>query len=90
MAGVFALQFVELSFLGHLRTEYLAAASVASIWLNVTSAFLWLGFGNALAALVSQVCGRAPTLGRVALGRLLVLCVCCGGGGAGALPLASR
>jgi Na+-driven multidrug efflux pump len=56
MAGVFALQFVELSFLGHLSTQALASASIALIWLNVTSAFLWLGFGNALAAVVSQVC----------------------------------
>lgn len=62
MAGVFALQFVELSFLGHLSTPYLAAASVASIWLNVTSAFLWQGFGNALSALVSQVCADSGFL----------------------------
>lgn len=55
LAGNLACGFIDLAFLGHLSSDYLAAASTATLWLSVTSTFLWQGFGNAMAALVSQV-----------------------------------
>jgi hypothetical protein len=37
------------------RTDYLAAASIATLWLNVSSSCFWLGFLNSMSGLVSQV-----------------------------------
>jgi MATE family multidrug resistance protein len=50
-------QFVDLVFLGHLGTDYLAAAGIANMFLVVTSAWLWKSFGNALNALCAQADG---------------------------------
>jgi Na+-driven multidrug efflux pump len=61
LAGVLACGFIDLAFLGHLNSNDLAAASVATLWLSVTSTFLWQGFSSAMSALVSQV-SMCPTL----------------------------
>jgi Na+-driven multidrug efflux pump len=49
--------FINIAFLGHLGTEYLAAAAVATLWMSVTSTCLWAGVCNAVAGLASQAIG---------------------------------
>ena len=42
-SAAIARSFITVAFLGHLGTDYLAAASVASLWMNVSSTCLWQG-----------------------------------------------
>ena len=53
----FALPFLDLVFLGHLSTDSLAAASLANVWLAMTSVWLWGGQEEALSTLVAQAMG---------------------------------
>jgi len=52
-----SMAVTDLAMLGHLDTDYLAAASAAFIWINITSAFLYRAFGSALNTLASQAHG---------------------------------
>lgn len=47
----------DLAVLGHLGTNELAAAALANVWINVTSAFLYRGFAGALNPLCAQAYG---------------------------------
>jgi len=53
----FALPFIDLVFLGHLSTPALAAASLASVWISMTSLWLYNGQEEALSTLVAQAAG---------------------------------
>lgn len=50
---------------GHLSTEYLAAASYAQIWINVTTSFIYQGLGGGVNTLCSQAfgAGNYPLVG---------------------------
>eukprot|EP01139_Manchomonas_bermudensis_P002152 Amastigsp_a3862_15.p1 type:complete len:515 gc:universal Amastigsp_a3862_15:87-1631(+) len=52
-----AMSLTDLAVLGHYGTDYLAAASVALVWLNATSAVLSRGCGSALNTLAAQAHG---------------------------------
>ena len=56
-SAAMARSFVSVAFLGHLGTDYLSAASIASLWMNVTSTCLYQGICNATSGLVSQATG---------------------------------
>lgn len=56
-------QLVDLAFLGHLGTQYLAAAGIANMFIVITSAWMWKSFGAALNTLCAQARGAgAPYL----------------------------
>jgi len=52
-----AYQLVDLVFLGHLGTQYLAAAGLANMFIVITSAWMWKSFGSALNTLCAQARG---------------------------------
>ena len=52
-----AMLVTDLAMLGHKNTDWLAAASAATIWINITSAFLYRAFGGSLNTLCSQAFG---------------------------------
>lgn len=49
------LPVIDMSFLGRLGTEKLAAAGVATIWMSMSSTFLWMSCGGAVNTLCAQV-----------------------------------
>jgi MATE family multidrug resistance protein len=52
-----AIPMIDVAFLGHLGTDYLAAAAIAQVWITVTSAFIWQGCGQAVNTLGAQAFG---------------------------------
>ena len=52
-----AQMLTDLSFLGHLSTDYLAASSAALLWMALTSAILYRAFGAAVNTLCAQALG---------------------------------
>eukprot|EP00048_Salpingoeca_helianthica_P013375 m.200025 g.200025 ORF g.200025 m.200025 type:complete len:494 (+) comp15494_c8_seq7:7006-8487(+) len=62
MDGSVAMTVTDVSVLGRLSTDYLAAASLANVWMNVTYNYM-NGFGDAIRLLASQAMGaKNPTL----------------------------
>jgi MATE family multidrug resistance protein len=51
------MTMADLAILGHYGTDELAAAAFASIWINITLALLYRGFGGATNVLCSQAYG---------------------------------
>lgn len=51
------LPVMDLAFLGRFGTRYLAAASLAQIWIAVTSGWIWKSFGATLNTLAAQAHG---------------------------------
>ena len=49
----------DLSFLGHLSTDYLAGSSAALLWMSLTSAILYRAFGAAVNTLCAQAVGAS-------------------------------
>jgi MATE family multidrug resistance protein len=74
-----AIPMIDVAFLGHLGTEYLAAAAIAQVWIVVTSAFIWQGCGQAVNTLGAQAhgAGNLPLVGRWAQISLLVTAALC-------------
>ena len=52
-----AQMMTDLSFLGHLSTDYLAGSSAALLWMSLTSAILYRAFGAAVNTLCAQAVG---------------------------------
>jgi MATE family multidrug resistance protein len=52
-----AQSLTDLSFLGHLSTDYLAGSSAAFLWMNITSAILYRAFGTSVNTLCAQAFG---------------------------------
>lgn len=70
-----SLPVIDAGFVGHLGTLQLAGASLAGVWINVTSGWVWPSFGAAVNTLSSQAMGAGnPRLAGVWLqtGLLLV------------------
>ena len=53
----FATEFTDISVLGHLGTNELAASSYALIFINFSCSLIWRGCGNAMKILCSQAYG---------------------------------
>jgi MATE family multidrug resistance protein len=47
----------DIAVLGHASTEWLAGGSAAMVWMGLTGAFLWRGFGGVLGSLGAQAFG---------------------------------
>lgn len=56
LASGMAMSLTNVSILGHLGTDYLSAASLANVWMFITSAIIWT-MGDALRMLCSQAHG---------------------------------
>jgi multidrug resistance protein, MATE family len=56
-AARLSLLVIDQGFLGYLGTTELAGASLAGIWIDVTSGWLWPSFGSSVTALASQAIG---------------------------------
>ena len=54
-----AQSMTDLSFLGHLSTDYLAGSSAALLWMSLTSAILYRAFGAAVNTLCAQAIGAS-------------------------------
>ena len=54
-----AQMMTDLSFLGHLSTDYLAGSSAALLWMSLTSAILYRAFGAAVNTLCAQALGAS-------------------------------
>ena len=52
-----AQAMTDISFLGHLSTDYLAGSSAALLWMSLTSAILYRAFGAAVNTLCAQAVG---------------------------------
>jgi MATE family multidrug resistance protein len=52
-----AMMVTDLAFVGHLGADELAAAALASVFMEITSAFVWRGFGTTLNTLCAQARG---------------------------------
>ena len=52
-----AMLVTDLAMLGHKNTDWLAGAAAATIWINISSAFLYRAFGGSLNTLCSQAFG---------------------------------
>lgn len=57
LTGRIGQSATDLAFLGHLSTEYLAAASLGLIWQMVSAQWLWEAYAGALNTLCSQAFG---------------------------------
>lgn len=67
------LELTDTSFLGHLGTSSLAGGALANLWIAVTSAPLWMSFGDTLNSMCSQAVGAGrPALAGVWLQVALV------------------
>lgn len=75
----FGMEFTDVSVLGHLGTQELAAAATALIIINTSASLLWRGFGGALNTLCSQAYGanNMQLVGEWALLAVVVVtCTC--------------
>lgn len=75
-----ALPFIDVAFLGHFGTSSLSAASLANIWLQMTSMWLIAGQEEVISTLVSQAWGHknqrlAGAWLQIAIIVMSVLCV---------------
>lgn len=74
-----AMQVTDIAMLGYYSTEALAAASIAFVWINATTAMLYRGLGSTINTLVSQAIGadNRPLAGVWLQIGLLVISISC-------------
>jgi len=56
-AARLSLLVIDQAFVGHLGTPELAGASLAGVWIDVISGWMWPSFGTAVSTLASQAIG---------------------------------
>eukprot|EP00656_Telonema_subtile_P036456 TRINITY_DN40438_c0_g1_i2.p1 TRINITY_DN40438_c0_g1~~TRINITY_DN40438_c0_g1_i2.p1 ORF type:complete len:145 (-),score=37.00 TRINITY_DN40438_c0_g1_i2:8-442(-) len=76
----FAIELTDVSILGQLSTDSLAAAAFALVYINLTCAVVWRGVGGALTTLSSQAYGAGnyelmAEWGQLATGLVVVVSI---------------